>query len=57
MIWLLNFLPEYASGLWLDADPITYTKKTCALYLEKIGLHAQNLLSILGSITNIVEDT
>ena len=52
VIWLLTFIGHlYMSGGWLRADLIMETKKTC---LKEIGLSAQKLLTILGSIVNII---
>ena len=52
VIWLLIFIGHlYLSGGWLRADVITETKKTC---LKEIGLRAQKLLTILGSVVNII---
>ena len=39
------------SGMWLGVAPRIDTKKT---YLKETGLHAQNMITILGSINNII---
>ena len=38
---------HYLSGMWFDVAPRTITKQTCVL--KGIGLHAQNMISILDS--------
>jgi hypothetical protein len=40
------------SGLWLDVSPMINTKKTCVY--NKIGLRAQNMITTLDSIVNII---
>jgi hypothetical protein len=39
------------SGMWLSVAPRTDTKK---IYLKVTRLHAQNMITILGSIVNII---
>ena len=50
----LSWTPIYVSGTWLGVAPRTDTKKTC---LKEIGLHAQNMISILGSIVSMIGRT
>ena len=40
--------------MWLGVDPRADTKKMC---LKDTGLRAQNILTILGSIVNMVGGT
>ncbi len=40
------------SGMWLDVDLRTHTKKMCS---KEIGLHVQDILTIIGLIVNINE--
>ena len=39
-------------GMWLDVDRRTDTKEMCVQ--ERIGLHAQQMLTIVGSIVNMI---
>jgi hypothetical protein len=43
----------YLSGVWLELDLKTDTKKD--IFNKHIGLHAQNMFTILGSIINIID--
>ena len=45
----------YSSGMWLDLAPRTDTKKTCVK--KEIGLRAQNMITILSSIVNLIGGT
>ena len=38
-------------SVWLGVDLKMDTKKTCS---KEIGLHAKNMLTIIGSIVNII---
>lgn len=42
----------YVSCMWLDVDLRTDTKEMCVQ--ERIELHAQQLLTIIGSIVNMI---
>ena len=55
LIWLLILIGHpYLSGVSLDVAPRTDTKKMC---LKEIGLHAQNMITILDSIVNVIGET
>ena len=43
--------PIFECGMWSEVN--LPTKKTC---LKEIGLHAQNMPTILGSIVNMIEE-
>ena len=42
----------YLSGIWIGVAPRTDTKNTCS---KEIGLHARDMIIVLGSIVNIIE--
>lgn len=55
LIRLLTLIGHlYLGGVWLSADVRTDIKRHV---LKKIGLYAQNLLSIIGFIVNRIEGT
>ena len=47
----LNRRPVFKWVIWLGVAPTTDAKKTCS---KEIGLCAQNMTTILGSIVNII---
>ena len=52
MVAFLNQTPVF---VWSGVDLRTDTKKSCVL--QEIGLHVQNLFTILGSIVKLIEGT
>ena len=55
LIWLLNHIPlKYTCLIKISASQKMDTKKTC---LKEIWLCAQNMISILSSIVNIIGGT
>ena len=49
MLTLTEHLYLYLGGVWLDVDLRTDTRKT---HIKEIGLHSQNVLTVLNSIVN-----
>ena len=50
--WTQQYLGHlYSSGMWLGADVRTNTIDMC---YKEIGLHAQNVLTVLASLINII---
>ena len=41
----------FFSGMWISVDQKTNTKNVC---LKQMGLHVQNVLTILGSVFNMI---
>ena len=56
LIRLLILIKQlYLSGIWLDVDPRTDTKRRC--FSRGIGLHAQYIITIKGPTINIIKGT